>query len=276
VPSASSRTARGVLCAAMRAPDPRIAESLWHREWFSAALSLGVAFAIATAFDRALRGRIVRAAAQRTGISREADTRLRFVRRLIYATIVLIGVAVALSYFASIGRLAASLLASGAIAAAVVGFAARQVLANFVAGIMLAITQPLRVGDWVTFEGNYGVVEDVRLNYTILRSPSEARILIPNERLAGSVLRNDTLVVEVVSFDVAVWLPPHADADRAVRALEDETQGAVTIAEAVPWGVRLSVAGPPVAPADKGGHEAELRARCLRRLRTEGLLESGE
>ena len=44
-------------------------------------------------------------------------------------------------------------------------------LANFVAGIMLAVTQPLRVGDWVTFEGHYGVVEDVRLNYTILRTP---------------------------------------------------------------------------------------------------------
>ena len=36
---------------------------------------------------------------------------------------------------------------------------------------MLAITQPIRVGDWVTFEDNYGVVEDVRLNHTVLRSP---------------------------------------------------------------------------------------------------------
>jgi hypothetical protein len=46
--------------------------------------------------------------------------------------------------------------------AAIVGFAARQTLANFVAGVMLAITQPIRVGDWITFEGHYGVVEDVR------------------------------------------------------------------------------------------------------------------
>ncbi|WP_028057302.1 mechanosensitive ion channel family protein [Candidatus Solirubrobacter pratensis] len=256
----------------MRAPDPRIAESLWHREWFSAALSLAVAFAIATAFDRVLRGRIVRVAAQRTGISREADTRLRFVRRLIYATIVLIGVAVALSYFASIGRLAASLLASGAIAAAVVGFAARQVLANFVAGIMLAITQPLRVGDWVTFEGNYGVVEDVRLNYTILRTLSDQRVVIPNERLASGVLRNDTLAIDRVALDVAVWLPPEADAERAIEVLRDETGQEASVAEIEPWGVRLAVGGDPVPPPQKAAREAELRRMCLRRLRDEGLL----
>ena len=58
---------------------------------------------------------------------------------------------------------------------------------------MLTITQPLRVGDWVTFEDHYGVVEDVRLNFTVLRTLSEQRIVIPNERLASGVLRNDTL-----------------------------------------------------------------------------------
>jgi small-conductance mechanosensitive channel len=256
----------------MRAPDPRIAESVWHRDWFSAALSLAIAFLIAHAFDRFLRGRLVRATVQRAGVSREADTRLRFVRRLIYAIIVLIGVAVALSYFASVGRLAASLLASGAIAAAVIGFAAQRVLANFVAGIMLAVTQPIRVGDWITVEGNYGVVDDVRLNFTVLRTPSDARIVIPNEKLASSVLRNDTLVVEQVALDVAVWIPPETDAERAIAALEDETGQSVGVAEAVPWGTRLSVGGDPVPPPDKPAREAELRRTCLRRLRREGLI----
>ena len=231
-----------------------------------------MAFALATLVDRLLRGRIVRATVQRAGVSREADTRLRFVRRLIYATIVLIGAGVALSYFASVGRLAASLLASGAIAAAVIGFAAQRVLANFVAGIMLAITQPIRVGDWITVEGNYGVVDDVRLNFTVLRTPTDARIVIPNEKLASSVLRNDTLAVDQVSLDVAVWLPPGADAERAIAALEDETGQAVSIAEAVPWGTRLSVGSDPVPPPEKPAREAELRRTCLRRLRKEGLM----
>ena len=63
---------------------------------------------------------------------------------------------------------------------------------------MLAVTQPLRIGDWVSFEDAYGIVEDVRLNYTVLRTASEQRIVIPNERLAGGILRNDTLVVGAV------------------------------------------------------------------------------
>src|SRR5207344_517426 len=137
----------------------------------------------------------------------ETDTRLRFLRRLLYAAILLLGMAGALLQFGGINRLAASLLASGAIAAAIIGFAARQTLANFVAGIMLAITQPVRVGDWVTVEGQSGVVEDVRLNYTVLRTPGDARLLIPNERMASNVIRNDTLITDHVGVDVGLWLP---------------------------------------------------------------------
>ena len=243
--------------------------------WVQAGLSLLIAFTIATLLDRAFRGRAARAAAERTGLSREGATRLRFVRRLLYASIVLIGIAVALSGFTGISQLATSLLASGAIAAAIIGFAARQTLANFIAGIMLAITQPIRVGDWVTFEGNYGVVEDVRLNYTILKTATHQRIVIPNEKLAGGVLKNDTLVVDVVSLDVSVWVPPETDVEAAISALEDETQQEVTIAEAVPWGTRLSVGSDPVAPPDRGPGEAALRRRCLARLRKEGLLRAG-
>jgi small-conductance mechanosensitive channel len=252
--------------------------SFWgeNHAWISAVISLLVAVAIATALDRAFRTRIV---AERLHdelpLSREADTRLRFVRRLIYATILLIGVAVALSQFTGVNRLAGSLLASGAIAAAVLGFAARQTLANLVAGVMLAVTQPLRIGDWVTIEGNTGAVEDVRLNYTVLRTPGDQRIMIPNERLAGGILRNDTLTVDRVVLDVSVWIQPDADADRAIQELEDETGQTVTVAEAVPWGVRLAVGADPVPPADKGTAEAELRARCLRRLRGAGLLPAG-
>ena len=87
-----------------------------------------------------------------------------------------------------------AVLASSAIAAAVVGFAARQVLANAIAGLQIAITQPVRVGDQVTFEGEKGTVEDLRLTYTWLRTGTDARVIIPNERLAAGVLRNDSIL----------------------------------------------------------------------------------
>jgi hypothetical protein len=132
-----------------------------------------------------------------------------------------------------------------------------------VAGVMIAITQPLRLGDWVEFEGNYGVVEDLTLSYTVVRTGAGQRVIIPNEKIASGVLRNDSLVAVAVALDVSVWLPPAA-----------ETGGDVTIAEQVPWGIRLAIGGEAVAPPDRYAREAELRARCLRRLRAEGLLQA--
>jgi small-conductance mechanosensitive channel len=249
----------------------------WDRndQWVSAAITLILTMTFAFLVDRAFKHRSERLAAAvlRGQVSRQADTRLRFVRRLVTAVIVLIGLALALSQFSGVNRIAASLLASGVVAAAIVGFAARQTLANFVAGVMLAITQPVRVGDWVTIEGHYGVVEDVRLNYTFLRTAGEQRVVVPNEKLASSILTNDTLVIDAVGPDVAVWVPPGADVARALSVLEEETGHDVSVAEAQPWGVRLAVGGDPVVPGERPQREAEVRARCLARLHAEGLLE---
>lgn len=237
-------------------------------------LSVLVAVAVAFVLNRWLsrRGRRIAEAVMRGELTPAVDTRLRFMRRLLYAAIVMIGIALALSQVTGLDRLATSLLASGAIAAAIIGFAARQTLANVVAGIMLAITQPLRVGDWVTFEDQYGVVEDVRLNFTLLRTPSDQRVIIPNEKLATGILRNDTLVSGQVGLDVTIWLPHGADVERALEMLRDEAGGAVSVAESAPEGVRLAVAGSPCPPSERAFREADLRARCLRRLRADSLL----
>jgi small-conductance mechanosensitive channel len=242
-------------------------------EWIAAVITMVLAFAFAYIVDRAFqrRGERLANSLARGDLSPETATRLRFVRRFIYATILLIGLAIALSQFSGFNRIAASILASGVVAAAIIGFAARQTLANFVAGVMLAITQPIRVGDWVTFEDHYGVVEDVRLNYTVLRTAGEQRVLIPNEKLAAGVMRNDTLAVNAVGVEVDVWIPPGADATLAVEVLRNE--GDVAVAETLPWGVRLAVGGGTVPPPERGPGEAALRARCHARLREEGLLE---
>jgi small-conductance mechanosensitive channel len=234
-------------------------------------VALVLAFVVERLFSR--RAERLAEAVTRGHVSRETATRLRFVRRLIYAVILLAGVVVALSQFRGVDQIAASLLASGVVAAAIIGFAARQTLANFVAGVMLAITQPIRVGDWVRFEGHYGVVVDVRLNYTVLRTAGETRLVIPNEKLAAGILQNDTLVDDQVGLEVTVWIPPGADAGQAVTVLGDESGADVTVAETVPWGVRLAVGGGPVAARDRATAENDLRARCHARLRAEGLLE---
>jgi small-conductance mechanosensitive channel len=248
------------------------------QNWIVAGVAVALALLLAYIVDRVLskRGEQMAAAVVRGELSAATSTRLRFVRRLVYAVIVLIGVAVALTQFDGINRLAASLLASGAIAAAILGFAARQTLANFVAGIMLAVTQPIRVGDWIFVDDHYGAVEDVRLNYTFLRSLGGQQIVIPNEKLASGVLRNDTLGSGVVTPEAHIWLPASTDAGGAVDALADETGHVVSVAETSVEGFRVTVSGDPCAPPERAPREAELRLRCLQRLRADELLPRPE
>ena len=178
-------------CRAMPAATVRLPlAAFWadNSDVVAAVLSIVLALIVATLLDRyfARRGHRLAEAVTRGEVSPVLDTRLRFLRRLIYAVDPADrhrDRAVAVHRHLRARR---ALLASGAIAAAIIGFAARQTLANVIAGIMLAITQPLRVGDWVTFEDHYGVVEDVRLNFTVLRTAADERVIvIPNERLAA-------------------------------------------------------------------------------------------
>jgi small conductance mechanosensitive channel len=244
----------------------------------TAAVTLVVAFILAYVVDRILRGRAQRLAAAVAGgeLSPVVDTRLRFLRRVAITIIILIGVALAVAQYTELNRLASTVLASSAIAAAVIGFAARQVLANAIAGIVIAITQPLRIGDLVTFEDQTGTVEDISLTYTWLRMGSDARLIIPNERLAAGVLRNDSIRSATVALEVTVWLAADADERTAIEVIEAlEDARSARISDVTETGIAVRVAGPPVATSERLEREAELRGAALRALREAGVPRAG-
>ena len=245
-----------------------------HRE-IGAALALVVAAAVAWAVDRAImhRGQRLAEAVMREDLTAAADTRLRFLRRLVTLVILVLGAMTAIAQFDGLNRLATTVLASSALLAAVLGFAARQTLANLIAGVMLTIAQPLRIGDSVTVEEESGTVEDVRLNYTVVRGGDGHRLFIPNERLASGVLRNDTIVEPLVGLEVELWLPLEADADRVVAALRAlDGEPVVRIAEVAAAGVRYTLTRGAVPPRERPAHASALRADALRALRADGLL----
>jgi small-conductance mechanosensitive channel len=245
-----------------------------HREELTAGATVLAALVVAQLVDRALsrRGRTLSRAVAGGDLSPVAVTRLRLVRRLVFALIVLIGVALALAQFPSVKRVATGVLASSAVLGLVVGFAARQTLANAIAGIMLAITQPVRVGDLVTFEEQTGEVEDVRLTYTYIRLDDGTRFIVPNERLAQSSVQNHTILDPRVQVEVSVWLPADADLDRALElAVEAGEDVSARVAEVEKEGVRLSANTWADGPRERGEVAAELRRTWLRRLREHGL-----
>jgi small-conductance mechanosensitive channel len=242
--------------------------------WIAAILAIVLAFVAAGLVGRVLknRGRVLAAALAGGTITPAVDTRLRLLRRLLEATIIFVGVFIAISQFDALSGLARSVLTSSAIVAAAIGLASRTTLANGVAGILLAVTQPLRVGDEVTFEGESGTVEDVRLTYTYLRDPGGTRVVIPNERLAMGMLRNHTVLQPDVGTEVSVWLAPEADALQAVSVLRDALPDAApTLAEVAAEGSRVALSGESGPPGERATRENELRARAYAALRGAGL-----
>ncbi len=244
-----------------------------HENVFAAAATLVVAFVFAQLVDRVLlrRGRKLSEAVSGRELSPVADTRLRLVRRLVFAAIIVIGLALALAEFPSARRVATGVLASSAVLGLVVGFAARQTLANAVAGILLAITQPVRVGDLVTFEGTTGVVEDVRLTYTYIRCDDGRRLIVPNERLAATPIENHTVVDPGVQVDVDVWLPRDADAGRALELLSGLGDAEPRIAEIDKEGIRVVLTSSVTSARERGPVANRLRHESLQRLAADPL-----
>jgi small-conductance mechanosensitive channel len=244
-----------------------------YAQEISAAITILIAFVIARLVDRAFVARARRAAARTPPDKQDpgAATRVRVVRRLITALILVIGVALALSQFEVARRLATGVLASSAALGLVIGFAARQTIANAVAGVSLAVNQPIRIGDLVTVEEETGVVEDIRLTYTFIRDDEGHRIIVPNERLAQTTIENHTIVDPRVNVTVSVWLPPGGDVARALEVLSGDDGVDVAVAEVDKEGIRIDLSTWVATAAERGPTAARLRAESLDRLHAEQL-----
>jgi small-conductance mechanosensitive channel len=254
-------------------------ETFWEAngEWVSAGLTLLITVVLAFVVDRLVIGRTTRVATRVTDtpISRAAQTRLRMIRRLVFATIIVIGVGIALSQFDNLNKLANAVLASGAVLGLVLGFAAQKVLANPLAGILLAITQPIRIGDKVTIADETGRVDDLTLSHTFVDTGDGRLVIVPNETVVTSVVVNNSTGDLSAPTMASVWVPPHADLDAARKALEPLEPSQIDVAEMTPEGVRLEVHGPRRAGGTRaGGEEAALRERAHRALREAGLLNA--
>jgi len=123
-------------------------------------------------------------------VSRSTKTRLRFLRRLVILIVFLVLVAIALSQFTELKRLATGILASTAVLAAIVGFAAQHTIGNMVAGVQLAVSQPIKIGDRISFEEVEGRVTDITLSYTYVNPGDGTDVVIPNQMLVDGIIHN--------------------------------------------------------------------------------------
>jgi small-conductance mechanosensitive channel len=238
--------------------------SFWHRVIIAAAV-----FAAITLLARLIDMWLVR-----RPLAPEAVTRYRVLRRTVTVSILVVGFFSALLVIPEVRAVAGGLLASSAVLGVIIGFASQRTLGNFVAGLLIAITQPVRLGDRVTYGGENGVIEEIGLTYTFIRTTDQSRLVVPNEKLASDTIRNSTIRSRETFAEITVPVPLTADLGAAVDGLRDEVaeerDGAVYVS-ALDGVATVTIRAAAVNEDAAQQLERDLRVRAHTRLRALGV-----
>jgi small conductance mechanosensitive channel len=196
-------------------------------------------------------------------------TRYRVLRRTVLTLIVFVGLLSALLVIPQVRAVAAGILASSAVIGIVVGFAAQRTIGNFIAGLLIAISQPIRLGDYVEIEGLTGVVEEIGLTYTFIRTPDNDRLVIPNEKIASDTIRNSSIRSGKKLAQVTVAVPLDRDLDAVIGLLREVAGDDDAQVQVIDLGERahltLSVWAADEPAAERLASELRLKAHtCLR------------
>jgi len=169
---------------------------------------------------------------------------------------------------------AGGLLASSAVLGVIIGFASQRTLGNFVAGLLIAITQPVRLGDRVTYAGETGVIEEIGLTYTFIRTADQSRLVVPNEKLASDTIRNSTIRSRETFAEISVPVPLAADLGAAVDGLRDEVaeeRDASVYVSALDGAAIVTIRAAALNEDAAQQLERDLRVRVHARLRALGV-----
>jgi small-conductance mechanosensitive channel len=234
---------------------------LWQR-----LVIVGVVMLVTVVVARLIDRRIAR-----RELPPEAITRYRVLRRSITTAIVFVGLLSALLVIPQIRAIAGGLLASSAVVGIVVGFASQRTLGNFVAGLLIAFTQPLRLGDAVVVEGTQGVVEEIGLIYTFVRTENGDRLVIPNEKLASDTIRNSTIRSREKVAEISLQVPLGKDVGAVVDRLRNVSPDADVFVDDLVGNATIVVRARAENEPAAERLERELRLRAYEVLRAEGV-----
>ncbi len=234
---------------------------LWHR-LIVVGVVLLITLVVARLIDRAIA---------RRQLTPEATTRYRIVRRSITAGVVFVGLLSALLVIPQVRAVAGGLLASSAVIGIVVGFASQRTLGNFVAGLLIAFTQPVRLGDDVHIEDTEGIVEEIGLIYTFVRTENGDRLVIPNEKLASDTIRNSTIRSREKVAEITVQVPLGRDVGAVVDRLRTLRKDADVFVGDLAGNATVVVRVPADDERAAERLERELRLQAHDLLRGEGV-----
>ncbi|HEX6703131.1 MAG TPA: mechanosensitive ion channel domain-containing protein [Albitalea sp.] len=138
--------------------------------------------------------------------ARRVQTQTRVLSRIASGAILLAGLAFILMTFPRVRQLGASLLASAGVAGLIVGIAARSVVGNLLAGLQIALAQPIRIDDVLIVEGEWGRVEEITATYVVLRIWDERRLIVPLGWFTDHPFQNWTRRSADIMGTVLLWV----------------------------------------------------------------------
>lgn len=150
--------------------------------------------------------------------ARRMHTQVNLISRVLFVLIVIVGIALGLMTFPRVRELGTSLLASAGIAGIIVGLAARPVLENLLAGVQLALTQPINIDDVVIVDGEWGRIEEITTTYVVVRIWDDRRLICPFTKFISESFQNWTRRTSEILGTVMV----HADYTVPVEAMRTE------------------------------------------------------
>ncbi|MFP2926509.1 mechanosensitive ion channel family protein [Pyxidicoccus sp. 3LG] len=156
-------------------------------------------------------------------------TQLAVMRHVIQFTVVLVAGSLLLLQFEAVRNVGVSLLASAGIAGLVLGLAAQKSISTLLAGIQLSLTQPVRIGDTVIVENEWGWIEEITLTYIVVKVWDLRRLVVPMSHFLDKPFQNWSKVSPDILGTAEVYADFRTDVP-AVRAelkriLEHESQG---------------------------------------------------
>lgn len=207
------------------------------------------------------------------------ETRFRMIQRL--SAVVLFFLAIGLVFWimdvSALKRVAVGMFASAGVVGIALGFAAQTTMANLVSGVIIAFAQPIRLGDNVNIDDEYGVVESIGLFYTSIRTWDNRRLVIPNKILSDRAVRNYTLVDAHMPAVLLLRVEYDADVEVVRNALLEEARAhplfipypapAVYVVDADNLGVSVRLTAWAANQGDAWTMAVEVRERVLQRLR---------
>jgi small-conductance mechanosensitive channel len=138
--------------------------------------------------------------------ARGIQTQVRVLSRTLMLFVGVFGLACALMTFPSVRQVGAGLLASAGLAGLVVGFAAKPLLGNVLAGLQIALTQPIRLDDVVVLQGEFGRIEEITGSYVVVAIWDQRRLVVPLQWFIENPFQNWTRSTSQILGTVFLWV----------------------------------------------------------------------